>query len=124
MAKCHLKRIAIRSAKIIGKQKCHERFLLESNLIQLQEKSNNENTWDIESYLVAKEKLKQLDLKDLDAIKIRTKAKFLEEGEQCTRCFFLLEKRRKADQIIRVLTKDNLDTASEPIDLLKETHKF
>ena len=54
-AKCHFKRITIRSMKIIGKQNRQERFLLES---------------------------------------------------------------------ICVFTKDNLDTASEPIDLLKETLKF
>ena len=46
------------------------------------------------------------------------------EGERSTRYFFSLEKSRKADQTIRVLTKDNLDTAAEPQDLLKETHKF
>lgn len=108
----------------MGKQKRHERSLLERNIIKLQEKSNSDNARDIERYLVAKEKLKQLELKDLEAIKIRTKAQFLEEGERSTRYFFSLEKSRKADQTIRVLTRDNFDTASEPQDLLKETHKF
>ena len=65
-AKCEFKRIAIRSAKIIGKQKRYKRFLLERNIIKLQEKSNSGNARDMERYLVAKEKLKQLDLKDLE----------------------------------------------------------
>jgi hypothetical protein len=123
-AKQGFKNIAIRCAKILGKQKRHERFQLERNLIKLQEKSNNGNTRDIENYLLAKEKLKQLELKELEATKIRTKAQFLEEGERSTHYFYSLEKCRKADQTTRVLTKDNLDVVSEPQDLLKETHKF
>ena len=123
-AKQGFKSIAIRCAKIIGKQRRYERFQLERNLLKLQEKSNTGNTQDIENYLLAKESLKQLDLKDLEATKIRTKAQFLEEGERSTRYFYSLEKSRKADQTIRFLTKDNLDIVSEPQDLLKETHHF
>jgi exonuclease III len=123
-AKHHFKIIAIRCAKIQGKQKRNEKFQLERNLIKLQERSNNGNTRDIENYLFAKEKLKQLELKELEATKIKTKARFLEEGERSTRYFFSLEKSRQAKQTIRTLTKDNLDTVSEPQDLLKETHNF
>lgn len=123
-AKQHFKIIAISCAKIIGKQKRHERFQLERKLEQLHEKSISGNARDIEEYLVAKEKLKGLDLKDLEAVKIRTKAQFLEEGERSTRYFYSLEKSRRADQTIRVLTKENLDTVSEPQDLLKETYHF
>ena len=79
---------------------------------------------DIEEYFVAKEKLKELDLKDLEAVKIRAKKQFLEEGERSTRYFYSLEKSRRADQTIRILTKENLDTVSEPQDLLKETYYF
>ena len=35
-----------------------------------------------------------------------------------------MEKKRKADQTIRTLTKENLDTVSTPHEILKETHKF
>jgi hypothetical protein len=123
-AKQHFKIIAIRCAKIIGKQKRHERSQLERKLEKLQEKSNSGNTRDIEEYLLAKEKLKQLDLKDLEATRIRAKAQFMEEGERSTRYFYSLEKTRRAEQRIRVLTKENLDTVSEPQDLLKETYYF
>ena len=94
------------------------------NLIRLQKKSNNGNTRDIENHLLAKEKLKQLELKELEATKIQTKARFLEEVERSTRYFYSLEKSRQAKQTIRILTKDNLDTVSELQDLLKETHNF
>ena len=79
---------------------------------------------DMEEYLVAKEILKELDLKDLEAVKFRAKVQFLEEGERSTRYFYSLEKSRRADQTICVLTKEKLDTVSEPQDLLKETHYF
>ena len=123
-AKQQFKVIAICCAKIIGKQKRHERFQLERKLDRLREKSNSGVSGDIEEYLVAKEELKELDLKDLEATKIRAKAQFMEEGERSTRYFYSLEKSRRADQTIRVLTKENLDTVSEPEDLLKETYYF
>lgn len=123
-AKQHFKIIAIGCAKIIGKQKRHERFQLERKLEKLQEKSNSGDTRDIEEYLLAKEKLKELDLKDLEVTKIRAKAQFMEEGERSTCYFYSFEKSRRADQTIRVLTKENLDTVSEPQDLLKETYYF
>ena len=123
-AKQHFKTIAIRYAKIIGKLERHEKFQLERKLTKLQEKSNNGSMLDIENYLLAKEKLKQLELKELEAIKIKTKARFLEEGERSTRYFYSLEKNRKTKQTIRTLTKENLDTVSQPQDLLKETHNF
>ena len=118
-AKHQFKIIAIRYAKLLGKQKRHEKSQLERNLIKRQERSNNGNTRDIENYLLAKEKLKQLELKDLEAIKIKTKARFLEEGERSTRYFYSLEKSRQASQTIHLLTKDNLDTISEPQDFVE-----
>ena len=102
----------------------HERFQSENKLVQLQERAKNDTTQDIEQYPLAKEKLKQLDLKDLEATKIRAKAQFMEEGEKSGRYFFSLEKSRKANRTIRVLTKDNLDTVTETRDLLSETRAF
>ena len=109
---------------MLGKQKRHEKLQLECTLSKLQERSNNGNTRDIENYLLAKEKLKQLELKELEATKIKKKTRFLVEGEQSTRYFYSLEKSRQANQTIHTLTKDNLDTISEPQDLPKETHNF
>lgn len=123
-AEHQFKIIAIRYAKLLGRQKRHEKLQLQRSLIKLQERSNNGNTRDIENYRLAKEKLKQLELKELEATKIKMKARFLEEGERSTRYFYFLEKSRQANQAIHTLTKDNLDTISEPQDLLKETYNF
>ena len=77
-----------------------------------------------EQYLLAKEKLKQLDLRDLEANKIRAKAQFSEDGERSTRYFFSLEKKRKAEQTISLLTKENMDTVKDMKGLLSETQPF
>ena len=66
----------------------------------------------MKKYLFAKEKFKQLDSKVLEATKIRVKAQYLEEAEKSTRYFLSLEKTRRADQTIKMLTKDNLDTVT------------
>ena len=84
--------IAIKRAKIRRKDQSHERFQLENQLSCLQGRARNGTTADIEKYLLAKENLKQLDCKELEAIKIRVKAQYLEEGEKSTRYFFSLEK--------------------------------
>ena len=123
-AKLHFKTIAIKRAKIRGKLRRHERAKLERELGRLQVKANNGNSIEIEQYLLKKEELKQFDLKELESVKIRAKAQFLEEGEKSTRYFYSLEKSRKAGQTIRVLTKKNLDTVSQPQDLIAETYGF
>ena len=86
--------------------------------------AKNGTTRDIEQYLLAKETLKQLELKELESNKIRAKAQFMEEGEKSTRYFLSLEKSRRTNQTIRILTKDNLDTVTEIQDLLSETRTF
>ena len=123
-AKQNFKSIAIRRAKIRRKVQCHERFQLENKLKRTQQLAKNGTTRDIEQYLLAKENLKQLDLKELESNKIRAKAQFMEEGEKSTRYFLSLEKSRRTNQTIRVLTKDNLDTVTGIQDLLSETRSF
>ena len=73
-AKHEFKVIAIKRAKIRRKEQSHERFQLENQLSYLQGRARNGTTADIEKYLLAKEKLKQLDCKEIEAIKIRVKA--------------------------------------------------
>ena len=87
-AKLSFKQIAIRRATIIGKIQRHELFFLQSRLDKLQEPAKNGTTSDIEQYLLAKKGLRQFELKELEAIKIRTTAQFVEEGEKSTRFFF------------------------------------
>ena len=78
----------------------------------------------VERYFTAKQKLRQLELAELDAIKIRTNPRFSEVDERSSKYFYTLEKARQADQSIKLLTKDNLDTISDPYDILVEARIF
>ena len=50
--------------------------------------------------------------------------RYTEEGEKSTLYFYSLERRQQAKHTISMLTKDNLDTITEPHDILLETHRF
>ena len=90
--------------------------------MRLQLKAQSGNASDIERFLRMKENLKHLDIRDLESTKIRAKARFMKEGEKRSRYFFCLEKQRKADHTMRIPTKDNMETVTDPHDLLRETH--
>ena len=60
----------------------------------------------------------------MEAIKIRGKARFLEEGERSSRYFYSLEKRQQANYLRKTLTTDNLDTITDIRDILSETYYF
>ena len=122
-AKQHFKQIAIRRTTTLQKisQECTQ---LERNLEKLQQKAINSSPMDIENYLTMKEKLKQFKLPELEAIKIRTKAHFTEEGEKSTCYFYSLEKSQQANHTIKTLTKDNMDTTSDTYDIISETYHF
>lgn len=123
-AKKHFKDIAIKRATQHRKIERNERQILERRLTSLHQQALSGSTTDIEKYLLAKEKLKQFELKDLEATKLRAKARFLEEGERSTRYFYSLEKRQQANHTIKTLTRDNLDTISDTRDIVAETYYF
>ena len=78
-------------------------------MLRWHELAKNGTMGDIERYFLAKEKIKQLDLEDFDAIKVRTKAQFIEEGERSTRYFFSLGKSRRAQfrRLQKIIWKRN-----------------
>ena len=123
-AKYHIKNLAIKRSALRRKILRNERYQLEKNIEYLRRQAATGNTNDIIQYLANKEKLKDFDRQELDALKIRTKARFTEEGEKSTRYFYSLEKRQQAAQTITTLTKDNLDTITDTRDLLSETRTF
>ena len=99
-AKQNFKSIAIRRANIRRKVQCHEWFQLENRLKHTQELAKNGTTCDIKQYVLAKEKLKQLELKELESNKIQKMAQFMEEGEKSTHYFLSLEKSRRTNQTV------------------------
>ena len=65
-AKQHFKNIAIRRATINNKLQRHEKLQLTRRLTELQERSSSGLAHDIENFLLAKEKLKHFELKELE----------------------------------------------------------
>ena len=123
--KRQFKQTAIEHSVKRKRQERREGSELEEKLIKLQQQANTTgNDQDFVKYLQAKNDLKQLDLQELEGVKIRTKAEYTEKGEKSTRYFFSLEKRRQAEQTIKLLTKDNNETATEQKDILKEVHSY
>ena len=84
-AKQHFKRIAIKRSTKLRKLAHMERNKLERNLHYLKQMATTGNPSDVEKYLLAKQQLSDLDQRDLEAVKIRAKARFPEEGEKSTR---------------------------------------
>lgn len=76
-----------------------------------------------DKYLAAKEHLPPLDLKDLEAVKRCTRARFLEEGEKAL-YFFSLEKHCQASQLIQTLKNENSDILSDTRNPIAEIHLF
>lgn len=63
-------------------------------------------------------------MRDIESTKIRARACFIEEGEKSSHYFFTLEKEPELEHTMRVLTRNNIDTVTDPYDLLCETHNF
>ena len=49
---------------------------------------------------------------------------YSEEGERSTCYFFLLEKKQNAEQTVRLLTRENIDTVKDMKGLFFETQAF
>ena len=122
-AKQHFKCIAIKRSTKLRKLARMERNKLEHNLHYLKQKATTGNPSDVEKYLLAKQQLSDLDQHDLEAVKIRAKARSAER-EKSTRYFYSLEKKKQANKCIQTLTKENLDTITSTRDILIETRAF
>ena len=123
-AKQNFKRIAIKPSVTLRKLERAEYNRRSHDLDRLKTTASTGNPAATEQFLLAKKQLNDLEQRSLEAVKIRAKARFMEEGEKSSRYFYSLEKRRQADQTIKTLTKDNLDTISSTCDILFETRAF
>lgn len=122
-AKQHFKRIAIARSTTLRKIKRNEHQQLERNLKHLQHQASTGTPDAVEKYLIAKEKLKQYELQDLEGVKLRSKARFLEEGEKSSQYFYSLEK-KQVNHMISSLMKDNEETVTDTYDIIVETRQF
>ena len=79
-----------------------ERNTLQRNLHYLKQNATTGNPSHVKKYLLTKQQLSDLEQCDLDAVKVRAKARFAEEGEKSTRYFYSLEKKKQADKSIQL----------------------
>ena len=77
----------------------------------------------VEKYLIAKQELAEIERKKCRGAAIRSKIKYLEEGEKCTSFFLGLEKRKQNKMWINALKKDN-KIIKETDEVLCEVQAF
>ena len=123
-AKQHFKSITIKRSTHLRRLERLARQMLENKLLRLQQRLANGTSTDTEAYLQAKTELQHYHLSKLDALTTRTQTRYTEEGEKSTRYFYSLERRQQTKHTISMLTRDNLDSITEPHDILLETHRF
>ena len=76
-----------------------ERKRLERDLRHLNQRATTGNSLDTENYLLAKQKISVLGQRDLEAVKIRAKACFTEEGEKSATGRYFYSLARKSRRI-------------------------
>ena len=102
------------------KQVSEEEELIQ-NIKNLEENSYERNIEEIHN---KQEQLEKLRKNKLQGIWIRSRAKWIEEGEKPTRYFCNMETRNFTSKIIPKLVKDNGETIQEQFEILNETKQF
>ena len=73
---------------------CRERVVLTNRLIDCKQRLVQGDNSTLAEIVSLESQLKILTLRDLEGVKVRRRAKWLEEGEKPTRYFFRLERER------------------------------
>ena len=114
-----VKRISIKHAIRKAKARRSLKEKLTKDLNELQQASKPDNDQIKEKEI----QLKQLLNEEAEGNQIRSRAKWIEEGEKPTRYFFGLEKSRQKNNTITRLKKED-KMLTEDIDILEETQSF
>ncbi len=84
---------------------------------------NKENK-DIQKIKEMEGKLKEIEEKEFEGAMLRSKAKYLVEGEKCTKFFFDLEKKRGKAEMIKEIRGENGEIVEGNEKILKEIKNF
>ena len=117
--KAELKKIAIRHSIRISKTRKQTELSLLKQLSQLKA----DNSPDVVAIQRIEEQLNTIVEMRTKGAQIRSRAKWIEEGEKPTKYFFQLEKKKQPKNTIRKLTTANGDLTSD-IEILEETRLF
>lgn len=115
-----IKGITIRHSKRISKKRKSQTERLTKELHELQQKTMTSKT---QINLKERELKQQLD-RENEGTKIRSRAKWMEEGEKPTKFFYGLEKARQKKNTIGELKKENGEIITTDIEILEEARAF
>ncbi|KAJ8049152.1 hypothetical protein HOLleu_01767 [Holothuria leucospilota] len=106
------------------RMRCDERSLL-NEIAHLQNVCISDDSVESHRKLdIARCNLKLLNKTKLDGIIVRSRARWVEEGEKSSKYFLNLESRHRAHNVITKLKTDNDEILTENADLLKEIRNY
>ena len=124
--KCLVKEFSIKFSIGKAKVKQDDEKYLENKLTELENKSKQSADDDniAKERLEIKEKLSQIYKEKSVGYQIRSRAKWVEEGEKSTSYFFRLEKARQTSNCVEVLRDKSGNEKTDDADILKIAHDF
>jgi len=104
------------------KHKCKKNK--EKKIRERLEKQIDEKVQDVQKIKEIQEELKEFEENKYKGAMLRSKVKYLVEGEKCTKFFFDLEKKKGRSEMIKELKKENGEIIEANEEILKETRVF
>ena len=126
LCKIKIKEFSIKYCKIRSATKKNELHLLETEINNIDQLiiNNNDDDFLLNRRSELKNKLDALLTEKTIGYQIRSKSKWIEEGEKNTPYFLNLEKNRQSQSVIKKLQKSDGSFAESQADLFKEMSKF
>lgn len=115
-----IKKFSIKYCSIIRKCKRYKEREIKENL----EKEMNKDNKDIQKIKEMEEKLKEIEEKEYEGARLRSKAKYIVEGEKCTKFFFDLEKKKGKAETIKEIRGKNGEIVEGNEKILEEIKIF
>lgn len=107
-------------SRLIQKAKKGEEYRIRRELKEEQSKDGK----DSQRIIHLEEKIKEIEERKCKGAMVRSRAKYIVEGEKCTKFFFNMEKNRQRSGMIKELRSKDGEKVTETQDILKEIKDF
>ena len=122
--KCEIRGATISYSAYIAKRRREQEHFLSRQLQFLEEKLDNGNLAILDEYNLVKSEIENINDLKAKGVLFRSKAKWIEDGEKCTKYFLQMENRNYKSKYIKSVIHDNI-TITEPQEILNaEKHFF